>query len=101
MTEYKDTDEVMLSCSVSTYGQCKQTVKWVYEGNYWDVNTQNMKQSQSSCFANVNFTTSHLAETSKYSELFKCNVTDKNTGKVHLFAFSPQSSGEKSASFSF
>ncbi|XP_067428006.1 uncharacterized protein [Thunnus thynnus] len=94
MTEYKNNDKVTLNCSVSTYGQCIQTVKWVYEGNDWDVNTQHMKESQFSCFATVMFTTSHLAETSKYSELFKCNVTDKNTGKVHLFAFSPQSSGE-------
>ena len=94
MTEHKNTDKVTLSCSVSTYGQCRQTVKWVYEGNYWDVNTQHMKESQSSCFVTVTFTTSHLAEMSKYSELFKCNVTDKNTGKVQLFAFSPQSSGE-------
>ncbi|XP_067428002.1 uncharacterized protein [Thunnus thynnus] len=94
MTEHKDTDKVTLNCSVSTYGQCEQTVKWVYEGNDWDVNTQHLKESQSSCFATVMFTTSHLAETSKYSELFKCNVTDKNTGKVQQFAFSPQSTGE-------
>ncbi|XP_067428003.1 uncharacterized protein [Thunnus thynnus] len=94
MTEHKDTDQVTLSCSVSTYEQCRHTVKWVYEGNYWDVNTQHMKESQSSCFATVMFTTSHLAETSKYSELFKCNVTDIHTGKVQQFAFSPQSTGE-------
>ncbi|XP_042247148.1 uncharacterized protein LOC121882772 [Thunnus maccoyii] len=90
MTEHKDTDKVTLNCSVSTYEQCRQTVKWVYEGNDWDVNTHHMKESQSSCFATVMFTTSHLAEMSKYSESFKCNVTDKN--KVQLFAFSPQSS---------
>ena len=101
MTEHKNTDNVTLNCSVSTYEQCRQTVKWVYEGNDWDVNTQDMKESQSSCFATVMFTTSHLAETSKYSELFKCSVTDIYTGKVQLFTFSPQSSGEKSASFSF
>ncbi|XP_042246127.1 uncharacterized protein LOC121882154, partial [Thunnus maccoyii] len=94
MTEHKNTDKVTLNCSVLTYGQCRQTVKWVYEGNYLDVNTQHMKKSQSSCFVTVMFTTSHLAEMSKYSESFKCNVTDKNTGKVQLFAFSPQSSGE-------
>ena len=94
MTEHKDTDKVTLSCSVSSYGQCRQTVKWVYEGNDRDVNTQDMKDSQSSCFDNVMFTTSHLAETSKYSELFKCKVTHKNTGKVQLFTSNPQSSGE-------
>ncbi|XP_067428520.1 uncharacterized protein [Thunnus thynnus] len=92
MTEHKGTDNVMLICSVSTRRRCRQTVKWVYEGNDWDVNIQHMKEIL--CFATVTFTTSHLAETSKYSEIFKCNVTDKNTGKVQLFAFSPQSSGE-------
>ncbi|XP_067429108.1 uncharacterized protein [Thunnus thynnus] len=94
MTEHKNTDKVMLSCSVSTYGQCRQTVKWVYEGNYWDVNTQHMKESQFSCFATVTFTTSHLAEMSKYSELFKCSMTDIYSEKLQLFTFSPQSSGE-------
>ncbi|XP_067428290.1 uncharacterized protein [Thunnus thynnus] len=94
MTEHKDNDKVMLNCTVLTRGECDQTVKWVYEGNDWDVNIQHMNESQSSCFATVTFTTSHLAETSKYSESFKCNVTDFYTGKVHLFAFSPQSSGE-------
>ena len=94
MTEHKDNDKVTLNCSVLTRGECEQTVKWVYEGNDRDVNTQHMKESQSSCFATVTFTTSHLAETSKYSELFKCSVTDKYTGEVQLFAFSPQSSGE-------
>ncbi|XP_042246090.1 uncharacterized protein LOC121882129 [Thunnus maccoyii] len=96
MTEHKNTDKVTLSCSVSTYGECRQTVKWVYEGNYWDVNTQHMKESL--CFATVTFTTSHLAETSKYSEIFKCNVTDIYTRKVQQFAFSPQSSGEDNKS---
>ena len=98
MTEHKDDDQVKLSCSVSTYGRCRYTVKWVYEGNDQDVNTDHMK---SSCSAAVTFITSHLSETSKYSELFKCNVTDIYTGEVKLFTFSPSSSGEKSASFSF
>ena len=93
MTEHKDSDKVKLSCSVSTYGQRLHTVQWVYEGNAQDVNTQLMKQSQSSCSATVEFTTSHLTETSKYSELFKCNVTDKN-GKVQQFTFILPSSGE-------
>ncbi|KAM7368361.1 hypothetical protein PAMP_014584 [Pampus punctatissimus] len=100
MTEHKNTDTVKLNCSVSTYKQCRHTVKWVYQGNNQDVINQHMKESQSSCFYTVMFTTFHPAETSNYSELFKCKVTE-NTGKEQLFVFSPPSSGEKSASFSF
>lgn len=100
MTEHKDTDKVKLSCSVSTYGRCLHTVQWVYEGNDQDVNTQHMKESQSSCSATVEFTTSHLTETSKYSELFKCRVTDYY-GNVQLFPFIPPSSGEETPSFHF
>ncbi|XP_044185587.1 uncharacterized protein LOC122965523 [Thunnus albacares] len=96
MTEHKDTKQVMLICSVSTRRWCRQTVKWVYEGNDWDLNTQHMKESL--CFATMTFTTSHLAKTSKYSEIFKCNVTDIYTRKVQQFAFSPQSSGEDNKS---
>ncbi|KAM7368372.1 hypothetical protein PAMP_014595 [Pampus punctatissimus] len=100
VTEHKNTDTVTLNCSVSTYKQCRHTVKWVYQGNNQDVINQHMKESQSSCFYTVMFTTFHPAETSNYSELFKCKVTE-NTGKEQLFVFSPPSSGEKSASFSF
>ena len=96
MTEHKDADKVKLSCSVSTYDECRHTVQWVYEGNDQDVNTQHMKESRSSCSATVEFTSSHLTETSKYSELFKCNVTNENS-EVQQFTFIPPSSGEKSA----
>ncbi|XP_067428223.1 uncharacterized protein [Thunnus thynnus] len=92
MTEHKSTDMVMLSCSVSTRGPCTQTVKWVYEGNDQDVNTQHVMKSQSTCSAALMFATSHLPE--KYSELFKCNVTETYTGRVQLFTLSSQSSGE-------
>ncbi|XP_062293741.1 uncharacterized protein LOC133998019 [Scomber scombrus] len=94
MTEHKDNDMVKLICSVSTYGWCLHTVQWVYEGNDQDVNTQHMKELQSSCSATVEFTTSHLTEPSKYSELFKCRVTDKRSGKVQQFTFNSPSSDE-------
>ena len=97
MTEHKDSDKVKLNCSVSSAGWCRHTVQWVYEGNDQDV--KHMKKSQSSCSATVEFITSHLTEPSKYSELFKCNVTDKYTGEEHLFPFIPPSSGEETPSF--
>ncbi|CAK6982413.1 uncharacterized protein LOC121882771, partial [Scomber scombrus] len=93
MTEHKDTDKVKLNCSVSTYGKCRQSLDWVYESNDLNGNAKNMKVSWSSCFAGLNFTTSHPAETSNYSELFKCKVRDIS-GKVYLFNFSPSSPDE-------
>ena len=94
MTEHKYADMVKFSCSVSTYGRCLRTVQWVYEGNDQDVNTQHMKESQSPCSATVEFTISNLTETSMYSELFKCRVTNKNSKEEQLFPFIPPSSGE-------
>ncbi|XP_049914980.1 uncharacterized protein LOC126399182 [Epinephelus moara] len=91
MTEHKDTDRVILFCSVWTYEQCPHTVKWLYEGNQNDLET-----SQSTCSASVTFTTSDYNQKLKYSELLKCEVTDGHTKEVHQFTFSPpQSSGEK------
>ncbi|XP_078030139.1 uncharacterized protein LOC144466548 isoform X3 [Epinephelus lanceolatus] len=91
MTEFKDSDRVILYCSVWTYEQCPHTVKWLYESNQNDLET-----SQSTCVASVTFTTSDYNQKLKYYELLKCEVTDGHTKEVHQFTFSPpQSSGEK------
>ncbi|XP_049445750.1 uncharacterized protein LOC125896872 isoform X12 [Epinephelus fuscoguttatus] len=90
MTEFKDSDFVILLCSVWTYGQCPHTVKWLYEGDQNDLET-----SQHTCSASVTFTSDYNQKL-KYSELLKCEVTDGHTEEVHQFTFSPpQSSGEK------
>ncbi|XP_049445773.1 uncharacterized protein LOC125896874 isoform X2 [Epinephelus fuscoguttatus] len=89
MTEHKNSDWVILYCSVWTYGQCPHTVKWLYEGNQNDLET-----SQHTCSASVTFTTSDYNQKLKYSELLKCEVTDGHTKEIHQFTFSPpQSSG--------
>ncbi|XP_005951672.1 uncharacterized protein LOC102302848 isoform X1 [Haplochromis burtoni] len=81
LTEYKDDDTVTLKCSVSTYKECKYTVKWLY-GN------KDLRMSQSAC--SVTFATSDHIYTSKNSEMLKCQVT--HGGNVQEFIFS-QSSG--------
>ena len=94
MTEHKDSDGVKLNCSVSTYGRCIYTVKWLYEGRDWDINTRDVKTSQSTCSATMLLSANHFIYTSNYESL-QCNVTDINSGKVQLYNFSPQLSGKK------
>ncbi len=94
MNEHKDDDNVTLSCSVSTYRQCRHTVKWLFEGKGVAELYQNMKSSQSSCSDSVSFRTSHFIDTSGH-DLFNCEVTDGNTGKIQLFPFRLRPSGEK------
>ncbi|XP_074471417.1 uncharacterized protein LOC141755948 isoform X3 [Sebastes fasciatus] len=90
MTGDKGNDVVALFCSVSTYGRCEHTVKWLYEGNKDDVET-----TPRSCSAKVTFPTLHLNQKSNYYELLKCNVTDKTSGETLLLNAGPQFSCEK------
>ncbi|XP_067428007.1 uncharacterized protein [Thunnus thynnus] len=94
MTEYKNNNEVTLSCSVLKRGQCRHTVKWVYQGKDVDKENKDLKTSQSTCSVTVSFLTSHFICTSNH-ELLKCEVTDPNNGKVQLYNISPQLSCEK------
>ncbi|KAL3979403.1 KRAB domain-containing zinc finger protein [Sarotherodon galilaeus] len=86
ITEYKDDDTVTLKCSVSTYKECKYTVKWLY-GN------KDLSMSQSTCSASVIFTTSDHIYTSKSSEMLKCQVT--HDGNIQEFIFRSQSSNQE------
>ncbi|XP_039638077.1 uncharacterized protein LOC120546887 isoform X2 [Perca fluviatilis] len=94
MEEYEEGGRVELSCSVSTREVCRHTVKWLYEGKDedGDIRYTDMQTSQSKCSVTGNFFISNLKQ--KYQELFKCELTDGYTGKVQLFPFIPQSSGE-------
>ncbi|XP_078030129.1 uncharacterized protein LOC144466547 isoform X3 [Epinephelus lanceolatus] len=89
MTEHKNSDMVILYCSVLAYEGCEHTVKWLYEGNKSDVEI-----SLHTCSASVLFTP-HLNQKSKYYESLKCNVTDKKNGETLLCDVGPQSSCEK------
>ncbi|XP_033973057.1 uncharacterized protein LOC117471939 [Trematomus bernacchii] len=67
MTQDKQNYMIILFCVVSTYGDCKHTVKWVYEGNQNDVEIR-----PATCASRVRFA-SHPNQ-----KLLKCNVTDTN-----------------------
>ncbi|XP_033979733.1 uncharacterized protein LOC117477187 isoform X2 [Trematomus bernacchii] len=89
MTEHQDNDEVTLHCSVSTYGRCDHTVKWLLQGRDVDKDHREINTSQSSCSASVTFLTSLFSYTTR-SELFTCEVTYRS----NVWTFSAQSSGE-------
>ena len=91
MIKHEDSEQVTLSCSVSTYDQCRHTVKWLNEGHDVD---EDMIISQNDCYVTVRFPASHLKLKSTSHEIFQCKVTDGYTNKEHLFTFSPPSSGE-------
>ncbi|XP_073349065.1 uncharacterized protein [Pagrus major] len=93
MTKHRDTDVVTLSCSVSTYGRCKHTVKWLYEGKEVKKDNQGVTTSQSSCSASVHVLTSHHIYKSRFKSL-TCSVTDGNK-EQQLFPFRLQSTGKK------
>ncbi|CAI5684448.1 unnamed protein product [Oreochromis niloticus] len=94
LTEHMGTDEVILNCSVVTYGQCHHTVNWLLKGQ--DVNKDNKEilTSQTDCSTTVTFWKSHYIYPSRYENM-KCEVTDAKTGSVQLFTFSYQSSDEE------
>lgn len=94
VTEHMGTDEVILNCSVVTYGQCHHTVNWLLKGQ--DVNKDNKEilTSQTDCSTTVTFWKSHYIYPSRYENM-KCEVTDAKTGSVQLFTFSYQSSDEE------
>ncbi|XP_033934162.1 uncharacterized protein [Pseudochaenichthys georgianus] len=88
--------EVKLLCSVSISVeryQCDHSVKWLLQGRDVDRDQRDIKISQSPCSASVTFQTSFFSNTYR-SEFFTCAVTDGDTGEVHLFPLSPQSSGD-------
>ncbi|KAI3364571.1 hypothetical protein L3Q82_011359 [Scortum barcoo] len=43
MNEQKDDDKVTLNCSVSSYDQCRHTVKWLYEGKDVDKDNKDLQ----------------------------------------------------------
>ncbi|XP_054475019.1 uncharacterized protein LOC129107542 [Anoplopoma fimbria] len=92
VTEHNDTDEVTLICSVSSYGGCRHTVKWLLQGQDVDKDHKDLKTSTSSCRASLMFLTSHDVYTSRYKTV-KCEVTEGD--KVKQFPFNIRPSGEK------
>ncbi|XP_030577810.1 uncharacterized protein LOC115774595 [Archocentrus centrarchus] len=89
MTEHENNGEVTLFCSVLGFRKCAYTVQWIYEG---EDKPSDMKISARYCTASVTFTISDLNQKSKFYELLKCNVMNKDTKTVQLFPFSRQCS---------
>ncbi|KAI9547361.1 hypothetical protein NQZ68_018590 [Dissostichus eleginoides] len=87
LTQDKQNDTITLFCTVLTSGDCKHTVKWVYEGNQSDVEIR-----AHACASRVTFA-SHLNQKS-----LKCNVTVTKTGETLLWDVGPFSLGEKTGS---
>ncbi|XP_070705318.1 uncharacterized protein [Pempheris klunzingeri] len=95
VAEHENADVVTLSCSVTTYGRCTHSVEWLFQGTHVDPNNPDLKTAQSSCSASVTFQTDHFSYSLRYKNTFKCEVTDGNTRRKHLFLLRPQSAGEK------
>ncbi|XP_022625895.1 uncharacterized protein LOC111240204, partial [Seriola dumerili] len=96
ITEQKDGDEVTLTCFVSTYGDCRQSVsvKWQFIGTDVDKYNKDLRTSQNRCSATASFSTSHFIYTSKKYELLKCEVMSRSSKKKQQFTFRSQSSGK-------
>ncbi|XP_071391083.1 uncharacterized protein [Centroberyx affinis] len=90
VTEQEDTDKLMLSCSVVRYGECRETLMWLYEGVKWNRNISNILISQSTCHTTVSFLSSIYVK-----ERFQCEVTDRHSRTVQMFDFTSLSSGTK------
>ncbi|XP_062266718.1 uncharacterized protein LOC133973089 isoform X2 [Platichthys flesus] len=92
VTEQKRSDEVTLSCSVSTCRSCVLTVKWLFMNKDVTENNKDLKTSQSNCSANVSFSKSHFDHEMKNYRSLTCEV--KHFDKEEKFSFIPPSSGK-------
>lgn len=81
VTEVRDAQTVRFTCSVSTFGPCRHTVRWEYKGR----NNVGLV-TRTPCSVTVSFMS--------YFDLIYCKVTDAFR-KEQQFAYRPQSSGKK------
>ncbi|XP_062267498.1 uncharacterized protein LOC133973572 [Platichthys flesus] len=93
VTEQKRSDEVTLSCSVSTCRSCDLTVKWLFMNEDVTENNKDLKTSQSNCSAKVSFSKSHFVHKMKNYSSLTCEV--KHLDKEEKFSFIPPSSEGK------
>ncbi|XP_067338486.1 uncharacterized protein [Channa argus] len=90
MTEHKQSDKILIYCSVSTHKDSKPSVKWLFQGKHEHHN--DVSASPTKYYATVLFPDSHFTSSSVLNSL-KCEVTDPD-GKVQQFPFRLQSSGD-------
>ncbi|KAG7220567.1 hypothetical protein INR49_018004, partial [Caranx melampygus] len=96
MTEQKIDEDVTLTCSVSSYGDCRDKVRWLYRGNPVDKGHRELKTSQSGCSATVSFLKTNFI--SNDLDNFKCEVMNSSSGNKQQFTFSPRSSAGRGQS---
>ncbi|XP_025754466.1 uncharacterized protein LOC109194817 [Oreochromis niloticus] len=94
LTEHKDNEKVKLSCSVVTHAECHHTMKWLLKGQAVDKENKQIVTSQTDCSTTVSILENHYFNSSRH-KILKFEVTDTKTGKVQLFTFSHQTSGEE------
>ncbi|CAI5684458.1 unnamed protein product [Oreochromis niloticus] len=88
VTEHEDTDQVVLTCSVSTSDECHHTVKWRIKGQYVDKGNKQTVTAQTDCSTTLSFLESRNIYPSRYNIV--CEVTDTDTGKMQQFTFKHQ-----------
>ncbi|CAI5684415.1 unnamed protein product [Oreochromis niloticus] len=93
LTEHQDTEKVKLSCSVVTHSECHHTVKWLLRDQDVDKENKQIVTSQTDCSTNVSVPKSHFLHSST-DKILKCEVTDTKSGRVQVFTFSHQTSGD-------
>ncbi|XP_041831532.1 uncharacterized protein LOC121633504 isoform X2 [Melanotaenia boesemani] len=98
ITEHKHSDQVKLSCAVSTYKHCKHQVKWLLNNQAIEKENNDLKIINSNCSASVTFSTSHFINKSKDYNLLKCEVTESPTNVQHYTVRSPASGKKKQSS---
>ncbi|XP_041661688.1 uncharacterized protein LOC121521637 isoform X1 [Cheilinus undulatus] len=88
ITEHTDHSYLSVTCDVRTPGGCRHTVKWFNEGSDQDENNQHVQtsQSDSGCCAIARIPKAHASR----DILLKCEVTERDTGRVQHFPFSRQ-----------
>ncbi|MEQ2281287.1 hypothetical protein AMECASPLE_028677, partial [Ameca splendens] len=87
-SEQKNSNEVVMKCSVSKFIYCRHIVEWQYEAKE---GISEMETFPDSCSATVSFPASHLRQDSKFYDSLKCKVTERDTRKEHCI--SPRGSG--------
>ncbi|XP_058468667.1 uncharacterized protein LOC131443240 [Solea solea] len=88
----RDGKKVKLTCSVTTYGNCSLTVKWLHFKTEEDKDNKDMKISDSACLSTLASTPHHVMYSLR--KFLTCEVTDRRTHKVELFTFNPESTGK-------
>nr|XP_043904979.1 uncharacterized protein LOC122784014 isoform X2 [Solea senegalensis] len=85
-----DGKKVKFTCSVTTYGNCSLTVKWLHVKTKEDKDNKDMKISD--CLSTLASQPHHVLYALR--KFLTCEVTDRRTHKVELFTFNPESTGK-------